>query len=210
MYYYVNVYYPPTKDMWSEIHTFIRKQNSNENYIKSKINDILKQDEDHLHQGKWLEMATKLNDEFKELNITEITEGINIEPDYIKNYINTYKLLWHNKEELYIFNKDNNNYKNILITLQKGSSKNKDFEGDWYELKINADLTLFDNFIVKTGLTKECLYTNKNVIDLGVNLKAFEVIKLGHIELEIKESTDSEEIYKRNLEIVKNMIFHIE
>lgn len=210
IHYYVNVYYPPTKDMWSEVHTFIRKQNSNENYIKSKINDILKQDEDHLHQGKWLEMATKLNDEFKELNITEITEGINIDPDYIKNYINTYKLLWHNKEELYIFNKDNNNYKNILITLQKGSSKNKDFEGDWYELKINADLTLFDNFIVKTGLTKECLYTNKNVIDLGVNLKAFEVIKLGHIELEIKESTDSEEIYKRNLEIVKNMIFHIE
>ncbi len=29
-------------------------------------------------------------------------------------------------------------------------------------------------------------------------------------ELEIKESTDSEEIYKRNLEIVKNLIFHIE
>ena len=178
--------------------------------LNQKINNILKQDEDHLHQGKWLEMATKLNDEFKELNITEITEGVNIDQDYIKKYINTYKLLWHNKEDLYIFNKDNSNYKNILITIQKGSSKNKDFEGDWYELKINEDLTLFDNFIVKTGLTKECLYTNKNVIDLGVNLKAFEVIKLGYIELEIKESTDSEEIYKRNLEIVKNLIFHIE
>ena len=31
-----------------------------------------------------------------------------------------------------------------------------------------------------------------------------------NIKLEIKESTDSEEIYKRNLEIVKNRIFHIE
>ena len=31
-----------------------------------------------------------------------------------------------------------------------------------------------------------------------------------NIKLEIKESTDSEEIYKRNLEIVKNLIFHIE
>ena len=35
----------------------------------------------------------KLNDEFKELNITEITEGVNIDQDYIKKYINTYKLL---------------------------------------------------------------------------------------------------------------------
>ena len=31
-----------------------------------------------------------------------------------------------------------------------------------------------------------------------------------NIKLEIKESTDSEKIYKRNLEIVKNLIFHIE
>ena len=43
-----------------------------------------------------------LKDEFKELNITEITEGVNIDQDYIKKYINTYKLLWHNKEDLYI------------------------------------------------------------------------------------------------------------
>ena len=144
------------------------------------------------------------------LNIAEITESVNIDPDYIKNYINTYKLLWHNKEDLYIFNKDNEKYKNILITIQKGTSKNNDFKGDWYELKINDDLTLFDTFIVKTGLTKECLYTNKNVIDLGVNLEAFEVIKLGHVEIEIKESVSNEEIYKHNLEVVKNMIFHIE
>lgn len=56
---------------------------------------------------------------------------------------------------------------------------------------------------------KEAQLKDENESELNVT-NVTESDESENNELEIKESTDSEEIYKRNLEIVKNMIFHIE
>lgn len=155
-------------------------------------------------------MADELNNKYKELNISESVEGDFVDIDFINDYINNYRLLYHNKKEVYILNKNNEKYKNILITIEKGNSKNIDFDGDWYELKVNTNVTLFNNFIIKTGLTEEGMYCNNNIIDLGINLKAFTLEKIGHVNVEIEESVSNDEIYKHNIEILKNITFHIE
>lgn len=210
LHYYINVFYPPKQELWDEVHKFLRKNKGDKSFIESKVEYILKQDQEQVHKGKWKEMADELNNKYKELNISESVEGDFVDIDFINDYINNYRLLYHNKKEVYILNKNNEKYKNILITIEKGNSKNIDFDGDWYELKVNTNVTLFNNFIIKTGLTEEGMYCNNNIIDLGINLKAFTLEKIGHVNVEIEESVSNDEIYKHNIEILKNITFHIE
>lgn len=153
------------------------------------------------HKSHWEDMANKLNDTFKELDIVEDKKQITKE--YIEKYISGHTIYLIN-DKLFVL-KNNSEYFNKIQTMLDRGTTNIDWcSGRWYELKFDPNnIEGFDFFMVYKNHTKENIYTiSSNNIDYYTDNNYFKKTFIKDIKLEITETKK----YKNWEEVPKEIL----
>ena len=209
IHYYVNLKYKPNRILWDMVLTTFSPSDFNDKYKLPQILEMLNLYENQNHKGKWKEMADKLNNKFKELDIVDKIDEFIPDEKYIEDFLKNYKIYYTQKDDdknsLYVLKKDSLEYGNCENLLKRGVCKLDLYEGDWYELIVSKDIYLFDFFIVKNNFTRTNRWevkekTMKYYEKAGCFKKEF----IKKVEKEIKESTEKH--YKSWDEIPKEVL----
>lgn len=171
IHYWVILNFPPNELLWKIFHKFEKESTiTNPFEYRNKMYEILHLSKDKSHEGKWQEMADKLNNKFKELNVTIKGNGDEpLEKGFLEKYLNTHTLFLQKKYDgnkcIHIVYTDSSKYKEIMEAIKLGESSYKEKEGKWYKLNVDSDEVKFEKFIVRLNLFDEQIYSNTDAID---------------------------------------------
>ena len=143
LHYYIVIF--KNKYDWSLTDQYIKENNVDIENINEHddliLTKMLKLDDENAHKGIWYDMTTKLNEKYKELNISE-KENLTVDEDYKNWYIKNISILINenaDKSVIHVLDKNTQDYKNLMKVLNEGEFYKELYIGDWYELEPHLD-----------------------------------------------------------------------